>query len=448
MRRKKACIVVDIRDGVNIPKITDMIAVLAAAGWQTDLALKAYGGEGMKLATEAVKDGYDAVVAYGGDGTLNQVINGVMNAKGQSVVGVIPGGTANEWASESGVPLEPFHAALALVNSEPREVDLGYMDVRGLIYPGTTESNRAGGPSTASKKAQKQKGSAARHRFLLMAGLGLDAAVTTSVSKSLKYRVGQLAYALAAVKELPEQRPFPVELREVTDTGEETVLWQGEAWQVMFQRKSASVDTQYFQGAHFSIRVPASIGVHLDGSVVELKDYLKKSDHERLMQAADPAQVLVDYRFDAEPAALHMTIPRTYNGALFEKTPAAAQSHADTNQQGGSLQQDDQGNATVPREPSDQVNALVEHGTKVTVVGVGPNPDQQNTYIIAGTMQNEHTGDTIPVAVRVNDTVTVLRRTGEHVPSATVQTVQEGAEIVVEGKKSKRGAIRATHVVL
>ncbi len=178
MRRKKACIVVDIRDGVNIPKITDMIAVLAAAGWQTDLALKAYGGEGMKLATEAVKVGYDAVVAYGGDGTLNQVINGVMNAKGQSVVAVIPGGTANEWASESGVPLEPFHAALALVNSEPREVDLGYMDVRGLIYPGTTESNPAGGPSIASKKAQKKKGSAAKHRFLLMAGLGLDAAVT------------------------------------------------------------------------------------------------------------------------------------------------------------------------------------------------------------------------------------------------------------------------------
>ncbi len=267
----------------------------------------------------------------------------------------------------------------------------------------------------------------------------------------------------------------------MTDTGEETVLWQGEAWQVifgntrlyaglveltpqaylddgkldvciitagnvlttleevaslLFQRKSANVDTQYFQGAHFSIRVPASIGVHLDGSVVELKDYLKKSNHERLMQAADPAQVLVDYRFDAEPAALHMTIPRTYNGALFEKTPAAAQSHTDTAQQGESLQQDDQG------------NALVEHGTKVTVVGVGPNPDQQNTYIIAGTMQNEHTGDTIPVAVRVNDKVTILRRTGEHVPPATVQTVQEGAEIVVEGKKSKRGAIRATHVVL
>src|SRR5712691_1530888 len=437
MRRKKACIVVDLRDGVNIPKITDMIAVLAAAGWQTDLALKAYGGEGMKLATEAVKEGYDAVVAYGGDGTLNQVINGVMNAKGQSVVGVIPGGTANEWASESGVPLEPFHAALALVNSEPREVDLGYMDVRGLIYPGTTESNRAGGPSTASKKAQKQKGSAAKHRFLLMAGLGLDAAVTTSVSKSLKYRVGQLAYALAAVKELPEQRPFPIELRSVTDTGEETVLWQGEAWQVifgntrlyaglveltpqaylddgkldvciitagnvlttleevaslLFRRKSANVDTQYFQGAHFSIRVPASIGVHLDGSVVELKDYLKKSDHERLMQAADPSQVLVDYRFDAEPAALHMTIPRTYNGALFEKTSGAAQSHTDTTQQGGALQQDEQGNETDQRKPSDQVNALVEHGTKVTVVGVGPNADQPNTYIIAGTMQNEHTG--------------------------------------------------------
>src|SRR5438132_564321 len=83
-----------------------------------DVVLKAYGGETLQLATEATKQGNDVVIAYGGDGTLNQVVNGVMNAKGQSMVSVIPGGTANEWATESGVPLDPFQAALALVNSE------------------------------------------------------------------------------------------------------------------------------------------------------------------------------------------------------------------------------------------------------------------------------------------------------------------------------------------
>ncbi len=57
--------------------------------------LKEYGGQTMKLATKAAEEGYDLIVAYGGDGTLNQLVNGVMNAKGQnSIVGLIPGGTA------------------------------------------------------------------------------------------------------------------------------------------------------------------------------------------------------------------------------------------------------------------------------------------------------------------------------------------------------------------
>jgi hypothetical protein len=145
-----------------------------------------------------------------------------------------------------------------------------------------------------------------------------------------------------------------------------------------------------------------------------------------------------------------MAIPRTYTGTLFEKTTDAAQSTADatSQQQGETLQQQSGGNVAMQRESADQVNALVEHGTKVTVVGVGPNPDRQNTYIIAGTTQNEKTGDTSPVAVRVDDKVSILQHTGEHVPPAAVQTLQEGAEIVVEGKKSKRGAIRARQVVL
>src|SRR6266566_2473259 len=465
MRRKKASIVVDLRDGMNIPKITDAVAVLAAAGWKTDVVLKAYGGETLQLATEATKQGNDVVIAYGGDGTLNQVVNGVMNAKWQSMVGVIPVVTANEWATESGVPLDPFQAALTLVNSEPREVDLGYMDVHGLVFPGTSPADSPGESGTPRKK-QKKKASARKHHFLLLSGVGIDAVITAHVSKSLKYRVGRFAYGAAAIKELPNLHPFPVELRQVADSGEEKLLWQGEAWQVifgnsrlyaglveltpqaylddgqldvcvvkagnvlttlqevvalLFQHRSASTDIEYFRGAHFSLRVPATIGVHLDGSVVELDDYLNKADRARLKQASDPAQVMVDYRFDAEPAALHMTIPRTYSGTLFEKAPAATASSIETTpqQQAATRQQDGGGNGAVQREAPEEVQLLVEHGTKVTVVGVGPNPDRPNTYIIAGTTQNEKTGDTLPVAVRVNDKSSILQRTGEQVPAAT-----------------------------
>jgi hypothetical protein len=72
----------------------------------------------------------------------------------------------------------------------------------------------------------------------------------------------------------------------------------------------------------------------------------------------------------------------------------------------------------------------------------------KETYIIAGTTQNQNTGATEPVAMRVNDRVAILRRNGEHVVPASVQDVQSGAEIITDGKRSKRGAIRARHVVI
>jgi YegS/Rv2252/BmrU family lipid kinase len=485
MRGKKACLVVDLRDGVNIPKITDMIAVLAAAGWKVDPSLKVYGGESLQLAYKASKQGYEVIIAYGGDGTLNQVVNGVMNAKRHNTVAILPGGTVNDWATESGVPLEPFHASLALVNSQPRQVDLGYLDVKGLLSPEPAQGSSSGKP-----QKQQKKGADTKHRFLLLAGIGFDAAATAHISKTLKYRVGQLAYGLAAVKELPQLHAFPVELRSVSQTGEETLLWQGEAWQVffcntrisagpvelapqayiddgqldvclvkagnvlstieevaslLFKHQAAGAETEYFRGPRFSLRVPASIRTHIDGCVVALKDYLGQADAVRLKQADDPSKVMVEYTFSAEPAALHMTVPRTYTGTLFQKTPAAALSQPATDQ---AQQHISDGSMTARRETPEQLNTLVSEGTKVTVVGVGPVPEKQETYIIAGTTHNEDTGDTKPVAVGVNDKTALLSRNGEYVSLPSVQTLQEGAEIVVEGKENKRGAIRATQVVV
>ncbi|TMC89041.1 MAG: diacylglycerol kinase family lipid kinase, partial [Chloroflexi bacterium] len=121
MKCKKACLVINPRAGQNLAKLSDVIAVLSAVGWKTDIAIKEYGGHSMELATRAAEKNYDLVIAYGGDGTLNQVVNGVMNAKGQqSIVGLIPGGTANVWAGEIGIPADPVKAALMLVNSECR----------------------------------------------------------------------------------------------------------------------------------------------------------------------------------------------------------------------------------------------------------------------------------------------------------------------------------------
>src|SRR5438132_8565319 len=155
MKCKKACLVINPHAGQNVTKIAELIAVLSAAGWSTDITIKEYGGHSMELAARAAKDDYDLVIGYGGDGTVNQVLNGVMNVKGhRSIVGVIPGGTANVWAAEVGVPNDPVQAALTLVNSEARKVDIGYVDVQGLAFPGITQDDR-------EKKIRKRKVKAA-----------------------------------------------------------------------------------------------------------------------------------------------------------------------------------------------------------------------------------------------------------------------------------------------
>jgi diacylglycerol kinase family enzyme len=239
MGSKQASIVVDLRTGKDVIHVPDLIAMLSAAGYKPDVALKAYGGETMKLAWKAARKGCDLIIGYGGDGTLNGVVNGVMEAGGKSLIGDIPGGTYNEWARAIGLPQDPVKAALALIESEARRVDLGRIAVQNLALPGTAGQNvqilRQG--QRSSKRLSQS-----RQYFFLHVGLGADATVMAHISKPLKYDLGHLAFDLATIKELPEVHPFPVEVQVVTDRGEGAVRWQGEAWQVIISK------TRYYAG--------------------------------------------------------------------------------------------------------------------------------------------------------------------------------------------------------
>lgn len=531
MGNKKAALVINPRTGQNVAKITDVLAVLSAAGWKTSIALKEYGGHSMELANEAAEDKSNLILAYGGDGTLSQIVNGVMDTKGQSMVGVIPGGTANVWAGEIGVPTDPVKAALSLVNSEPRKVDVGHVDILGLDFPQTEDAQ---GKNGQKKKMKPSKGSTkAKHHFLLMAGLGIDAAIMGNVSKPLKYRIGPLAVGLSAAKELPSQHPFPIEIRTSADDSEP--LWRGEAIQVvigntrrygdiaemtpdayiddgvldvcvvtsgdplstmqqitslLLRKKPDNLTAEYFHGAHLYIRVPASVPMQLDGSAVKLKDYLEKADYTALQQVDNQEQVLMTYRFDAMPHALEVLVPRTYNDSLFERSHSSegdqephqlaqlpkhgekshvkARKHKGeetaTEQQrrteeeearaaselhdGHENDKEKQHNEEMSKEFPAIVESLLENGRKVTVVGKAPDAEKPGTYIIAGGALKESTSEIKPVAVVVNAETTIFNRNGGHVQIDAIQELQEGATLVVEGKKSKRGVIQAQRMVI
>jgi len=74
----------------------------------------------------------------------------------------------------------------------------------------------------------------------------------------------------------------------------------------------------YVQDQSFSLRVPASVAMHLDGSYVPLEDYLSLENRARLQEATtDLEKVMVTYRFTVKPAALPVAVPQGYAGDLF-----------------------------------------------------------------------------------------------------------------------------------
>jgi diacylglycerol kinase family enzyme len=535
VKRKKAYLVINPRAGQNLAKLNDVMAVLSAAGWKTHVAIKEYGGHTMELATKGAKKGYDLVIGYGGDGTLSQVINGVLNAKGhQSVVGVIPGGTANVWAGEVGVPIDPVKASLSLVNSEARKIDVGHVQVASLTFfadaenlaepPAPKETADGKTPPRVEKVLNnrvKPSSKTSRH-FFLMTGLGIDAAVMEHASKPLKYEIGRLAVGVAAAKELASLHAFPVEIRLAGGGQDDKIDWKGEALQVvvgntrryggvteitpdayiddgvldvcvitagdplttleqifsfLVRRKPDKAGAEYFHGAHLSISVPASIGMQLDGSAFELKDYLSKSNWKAVQQAKDSARVMVNYRFDAMPLALPMAIPYTYDDSLFEEGPdedktrvtkqqrnedkdveTQADVKADSNHK-KSDSKDDKAEPQAASSPTQrsageqqqidrQIAAVLEVGERVKVVGTCPNPEKKHVYIVAGAIAKKNTGEYKPVAVRVDSRTKITSHTGEPVPAAFVKTLKEAAEIMVQGKQNKRGVIKAKYVVV
>jgi YegS/Rv2252/BmrU family lipid kinase len=86
-----------------------------------------YPRHAVDLAAQAKEEGYDVVVAIGGDGTVHEVINGLMqiDPDQRPQLGVIPAGSGNDFAANLGLPPQPFEAARALFGPSDRLVDVG-----------------------------------------------------------------------------------------------------------------------------------------------------------------------------------------------------------------------------------------------------------------------------------------------------------------------------------
>ena len=166
---KKALIVFNPTAGRGrLRRLETVIDGLGLLGCRYDLFRTSLPGDAETAARTAVDQGFDLLVAAGGDGTVNEVANGLAAADSPLPVAFLPLGTANVLAAEIGLAATPRSFLAMIGGGRQRRVRLGQVDGR---------------------------------HFLLMASAGLDATVVRHVDLVLKRQTGQLAYAVEAVRQ-------------------------------------------------------------------------------------------------------------------------------------------------------------------------------------------------------------------------------------------------------
>jgi YegS/Rv2252/BmrU family lipid kinase len=147
---------------------------------QSTLKLTTGPGEARKLATEAVNEGFEVVVAAGGDGTVNEVLNGIGDAPQgfeNASLAVLPLGTVNVFARELQLPSNPLLAWETIRKGRVINIDLPCVEYAA-------------------------NGQSQRRYFAQLAGAGLDARAVELVAWEMKKRIGAIAYILAGLQAL------------------------------------------------------------------------------------------------------------------------------------------------------------------------------------------------------------------------------------------------------
>jgi len=193
----KTCIIFNpAAGGAKANRFCDRLAALSR---KCALKPTCASGSGCALAAEAVREGFEVIVAAGGDGTVNEVLNGigqVPGAFGHTRLAVLPLGTINVFAREIGIPAG-FPQAWQII----QEANESYIDLPEVHF---------------TFKGQDQ-----RRLFLQMAGAGWDSRAIELVNWERKKKFGALAYVMAGLKAL--RGPLP---QIITSNGTDTLAGQ------------------------------------------------------------------------------------------------------------------------------------------------------------------------------------------------------------------------------
>ena len=154
------------------PALRAAVLDVRATGHQVRPHVTWERGDAERLARYAISLGTDAVVAVGGDGTVNEVANALLAS--EVPLGIVPLGTANDFARQADIPTDPRAALEMVLTSSPERIDLGELDGRAFVNVSTA---------------------------------GFGAELTADTDAGSKERLGPLAYALTGVKRLVANNP-------------------------------------------------------------------------------------------------------------------------------------------------------------------------------------------------------------------------------------------------
>lgn len=158
--------------------LLDIIDTFVKAGYE----VTAYPTQGPGDAVRAVKerkDGYDIVVCSGGDGTLDEVVTGMMQCEEKLPIGYVPAGSTNDFANSLGIPRSMVKAADAVVNGQSFACDIGAFNDDTFIY---------------------------------VAAFGLFTDVSYETRQDIKNMLGHTAYLLEGMKRLSSIKSYAMKI--------------------------------------------------------------------------------------------------------------------------------------------------------------------------------------------------------------------------------------------
>ena len=309
MNHKRATIIYNPmsgRPGRRADDVRQMIGRLGKRGIDAASIATAGPDDASKIAKEAVAAGTDVIISYGGDGTLNEVIQGM--AGSQTALAVWPGGTSNVVARDLGVPFSIDELVDMIAASKSQRIALG------LAKRGDAGKEQVGDAPTSSLSRY----------FVMMAGIGLDASIARSVNKKLKRRTGEFAYWLSGIRHLFLWRaePFTIEVDGTSYKGAFALIGNGKGYGGgMMMTPGARLEEPWFEiyilpplANNFSYL--RALGACMRGkpevagvSLVRGKHIKANSAHEPWVEADGEIIGPLPMTFDIIPDALSVIVP-------------------------------------------------------------------------------------------------------------------------------------------